>query len=172
MRRPRPPRVLGLDPGTKHMGAAVLEGHELIYKDVLDLARRSPRGTLARTREVADRVVSDFKPELLVIEQTFFNKGRYATLLRMVTDEITALAEQRGLEVLSLAPSTVKKAMTGNGHASKRDVAKVVCKGYPDLRAFVGCDRRWKERYHSNMFDAIAVAAVGLTYLQQRESLE
>jgi hypothetical protein len=45
----------------------------------------------------------------------------------------------------------------GNGWAKKREVAAVIAARHPSLRVYLTQDRKWKERYWQNMFDAIAL---------------
>jgi Holliday junction resolvasome RuvABC endonuclease subunit len=59
---------------------------------------------------------------------------------------------------VSYAPQTVRKGLVGNGWATKREVAAAISSRYPALRIYLTQDRRWKERYWLNMFDAIALA--------------
>lgn len=72
-------------------------------------------------------------------------------------DEINAIGKRKGLAVKGFAPSTVKKFICGNGRASKLEVARVVVSIYPQLKVFLTQDRAWKERFHQNMFDAVAL---------------
>ena len=157
-RRAKKRRVLAIDPGTRHLGLAVLDDSALVYRGVWSLRKRhSPHETLRDGKRLIARLIGDFRPEMLVVEKAFFAKSRNTALLNVFVDEIRALGRRTGLEVLSFAPSTVKKTVTGSGKASKRAVARVVVSRYPELRAFIGQDRKWKERYHSNMFDAVAL---------------
>ena len=70
---------------------------------------------------------------------------------------LTAIARRQHLKVICFAPSTVKKFITGNGRADKADVARIVVLKYPELKVFLTQDRGWKERFHQNMFDAVAL---------------
>jgi crossover junction endodeoxyribonuclease RuvC len=72
-------------------------------------------------------------------------------------DEIKAIGKRKGLKVKSFAPSTVKKAICGNGRASKKEVARVIASKYPELKVYLTQDRAWKEEFHQNMFDAVAL---------------
>jgi len=36
-------------------------------------------------------------------------------------------------------------------------VAKVIVASYPELKVYLTQDRAWKEKYHQNMFDAVAL---------------
>jgi len=135
-----------------------LEGGRLLYHGVKNIrAQRSPHEALHEGREIVLRLVKDYRPEVLVIEKTFFARNRNVSLLNVLGDEIRAIGRRRGLRVLSYAPTTVKKHACGDGRASKREVAKAVVAKYPELSVFLSQDRKWKERYHQNMFDAVAL---------------
>ena len=46
----------------------------------------------------------------------------------------------------------------GYGWAGKREVAEALSARFPDLRVHLTHDRKWKETYWQNMFDAVALA--------------
>ncbi len=160
-------RILAIDPGTRLMGVAVLDHGDLVYHGVETLGRAgSPHERLREGRRIVSRMLRDFRPGVLALEKTFFAKSRNTALLNVFADEIQALGRKRKLSVVSFAPSTVKKHVTGDGQATKAEVARAVIKRFPELRAYLTPDRKWKARYHSNRFDAVAV---GMTALDQLE---
>jgi len=53
--------------------------------------------------------------------------------------------------------STVKKFICGNGWADKKEVAKAIVSKFPELKVYLTQDRAWKEKFHQNMFDAVAL---------------
>jgi len=145
------------------MGVAVLEGKELVYHGVETIRnRRPPHQRLRECRRRVIRLVNDFRPNLLVIEKPFFANNRNVALLNVLVDEIRSLARRQRLPVLSFAPSAVKKHICGNGWASKKEVARVVVAKYPELKVYLTQDRAWKEKYHENMFDAVALGMMAL----------
>jgi Holliday junction resolvasome RuvABC endonuclease subunit len=151
-------RVLAIDPGTRAMGVALLENRDLIYHGVKTISKgSSPHEKLWEGRRIVLRLINDLKPQILVVENTFFAKNRNSALLNVFADEIKAVGKRKGLKVLGFAPSAVKKAACGNGWAKKDEVARAVVSHYPELRVYLGQNRKWKSRFHSNMFDAIAV---------------
>ena len=157
---PKTSRILAIDPGTRVMGIAFLEKGKLIYYGVKTIkdGTRLPHQRLREARRVVIRLIQDFHPEVLAIEKTFFSNNRNIALLNVLAEEIKAIARRKGLKVFSLAPSTVKKLVCGNGRARKREVAKVVVAKYPELKVLVSQDRKWKEAYWQNVFDALALA--------------
>lgn len=151
-------KVLAIDPGTREMGIAFLEKEKLIHQGVKIIKkRRSPPETLKEGRKIVLRLIKDFRPKILVVEKAFFTNNRNAALLNILVDEIKAIARRKKLKVMSFAPSTVKKAICGYGRASKKEVARIIVSKYPELKVYLTQDRAWKELYHQNMFDAVAL---------------
>ena len=151
-------RVLAIDPGTRAMGVALLEKGDLIYHGVKTISRGgSPHEKLNEGRKIVLRLIKDFKPQIMVVEKTFFANNRNSALLNVFADEIIIVGRRKGLKVLAFAPNVVKKAVCRNGWAKKDEVASAVVARYPELRVYLGQNRKWKSRYHANMFDAVAL---------------
>jgi crossover junction endodeoxyribonuclease RuvC len=151
-------RILAIDPGTRLMGVAFLDDGKLIYHAVKVIAKGgSPQRTLQRARDAVARVIDDFEPDTVAVERTFFSQNRNTALLNVLFDEIRSLSWRKRLAFVSYAPSTIKKFICGNGRADKKQLATVVVSKFPELRVFLSQDRAWKERFHQNMFDAVAL---------------
>jgi len=60
------------------------------------------------------------------------------------------------------SPNTVKKFICGNGWATKAEVSRAVVLKYPELKVYLTQDRAWKERFHQNMFDAVALGIMAM----------
>ena len=156
-------KILAIDPGTKHMGYAFLDKGKLLYYGVKVIEKkRSPHETLKDGRKIVLGLINGLKPNLLVVEKAFVSNNRSASLLNVFFDEIKAVGKRKRLRVLSFAPSTVKKFIAKDGWAKKKEVAKALCSKYPELKVYLTQDRGWKERYHQNMFDAVALAETAL----------
>ena len=156
-------KILAIDPGTKHMGYAFLDKGKLLYYGVKVIEKeKSSRRTLKAGRKVMLRLISDLEPDVLAIERAYMSKNRKFSLLNVFFDEIKAVAKRKGVRVLCFAPSTVKKHIAKDGWAKKEDVAWAIAAKYPELKVYLTQDRGWKERYHQNMFDAVALAEMAL----------
>ncbi len=157
-----PNKLLAIDPGTRFMGIALLENGKPVYYGVRVIKNnvRFPHERLRQARRIVLRLINDFHPSTLAIEKTFFSNNRNVALLNVLAEEIKAVGKRKGLNVVSLAPSTVRKLICGNGNAKKAEVARVVVAKHPELKVYLSQDRKWKERYWQNMFDAIALGMV------------
>ena len=151
-------RILAIDPGTHYIGVAVLDGPKLVYYGVKTiLNRKSPHDILTEGRNVIRSLIDDFKPKTLAVEKTFFANNRNSALLNVFADEIVAIGKRKRLRVITMAANVVRKEICGNGWATKREVAQEVCHRFPELVPYLSSDRRWKEEFYLNMFDAVSL---------------
>lgn len=123
--------IVGIDPGSTRIGYGVLEtrGGKLLYQQGGLL--RIPKGAkherlLALERELT-KLLLKARPDRAGVEKLFFTKNQKTALdvaeARGVI--LTAIAKQ-SIPVFEFTPSEVKRAVTGDGHASKEGVARVV----------------------------------------------
>jgi len=151
-------RILAIDPGTRLMDFALIDNGTLIYHGVKVIkTKNSPRETVRHVRNIVYRLVRDFRPQLIAAEKACFGTNQRAALMNVVVREIRAVARRKRLAFIGCYPSTLKKFITGNGRATKMEVSRAVVLNYPELNVFLTQDRAWKERFHQNMFDAVAL---------------
>jgi len=159
-------KILAIDPGTRYMGVAFLEGEKLVYHGVSVIKGELPHEKLAEGRKIILRLIKDFRPHVLVVEKAFFANNRTASLLNVFVDEIIAIGRRKELKVISYAPTTVRKFICGNGRADKRALSEVIVSRFPELKVYLTQDRAWKEEYHRNMFDAVALGLMALSAIK------
>ena len=104
-----------------------MDGEDLIFHDVLQI--RAPRVPTKILREIRNRLavlVATYNPDLLAVEKTFVGKNRRSAILNVVSEEIRSLAQETGVPLVEIPPSTARKFVAGNGWATKTDVAKAI----------------------------------------------
>ena len=166
----RPTRVLALDLGRREIGYAILEETRLVYFGVHTVkGRRTLRQTLRETQRFVDHLITILEPELLVLERSRYKNSRRSTVLPAIIADLKRLARQRHLIVRSFTPKQVKLALCENERATKRKVSEtIVTLWYPFLAKYLETDRRTKEKYWENVFDAIALGLAGLKALDSK----
>lgn len=124
--------VLGIDPGTAVTGYGVvlLDGRtsSLVECGVI---RTKPKQPLpARLRDIHDGVVeliARHRPDTVAVEDVFFARNvRTTVVLGHARGVILLAAEQAGVEIREFPPAEIKKAITGNGAATKQQVQFMV----------------------------------------------
>ena len=145
--------ILGIDPGTRILGYSLLDnddGLKILAMDVLYL--RQIDDFNLRIRRIFDstvRIIDSFHPDHLAIEAPFFGKNVQSMLkLGRAQGVAIAAAMSRNLSFTEYEPATIKQLVTGNGNASKEQVATM-------LRAILGFDDSPK---YLDATDALAVA--------------
>ncbi|GMW03882.1 MAG: hypothetical protein AMXMBFR84_50160 [Candidatus Hydrogenedentota bacterium] len=151
-------RILAIDPGTRYLGYAVLHGGELLYHGVKVLPPGlDKQGAVQAVRKVGNEIIGHLKPNVLAIEVSFRGRTPRMSTHVAIVRTLARLGKQHGLKIRAYSPSSVRKFLCGLGGANKRQVAFMVTWRFPELRSFVVRERRWKERFHGHMFDAVAV---------------
>jgi crossover junction endodeoxyribonuclease RuvC len=150
--------ILAIDPGLRELGYAVLAGSRLVAGGVLAL-RLLPRTRRRQEAHVAvQRWLRAHRPDAVVIERTIRHPVGSLHDLHLLARAIGRMARSRRITLSTYAPQTVRKSIVGDGWATKRHVAEVIAARYPALRVYLTQDKRWKERYWQNFFDAVALA--------------
>ncbi|HOU69274.1 MAG TPA: crossover junction endodeoxyribonuclease RuvC [Paludibacteraceae bacterium] len=126
--------ILGVDPGTNVMGYGLLRitGNKpsLMLMGILDLKKYTDPYTklnkiFLRTLELVD----EYHPDEFAIESQFFGKNVQSMLkLGRAQGVAISAALYRGLTVNEYAPLKIKMSITGNGMASKEQVAEMLRK--------------------------------------------
>lgn len=156
--RKTPETILALDPGLRELGYAVLAGRRLTASGVLNL-RDVPRSRrLAVARQHVQRWANAHRPTAIVVEKTHAHPLPWLDDLHTLARAVRRIALRRSVMFAGYAPQTVRKSLVGNGWAKKPEVAVAVAHRFPQLRVHLTQDRRWKERYWYNLFDAVALA--------------
>ena len=156
--RKRTEAILAIDPGLRDLGFAVLEGSRIIASGVRPL-RLLPRATRPReARRLVRKWLAAYRPSSLVLEKTYRHPVPWLNELHKVMRGVGTIARSRGLTVAVYAPQSVRKTLTGDGWATKDEVATALTYRYPALRVYLTQDRKWKVRYWQNAFDAVALA--------------
>lgn len=157
--------LLAIDPGLREIGIAHFIGRELV-DHVVKSMRRPNRRPIDVLTQTMNRLLREKTPEIVVIEKNSFSQIQQNLPVMIAIQRIKAISRKYGATVYEFAPNTIKKEATGDGRATKRAIVKVICAQFPELSSYRESNRRWRERYFQNMFDAVAI---GLTHLKLTE---
>ncbi len=153
--------ILGVDPGTLVTGFGVIEFRgrrfEVLHYDIVK--NHSARSMPLRLKAIYDalcRVIEQFHPDEFAIESAFYGKNAQSAL---------KIGHARGVSILAAvnfqvptaeySPREVKKAVVGNGAASKEQVQRMI-KTMLDLKET------------PKLFDSTDALAVALCHYHRR----
>ncbi|HAM98963.1 MAG TPA: crossover junction endodeoxyribonuclease RuvC [Marinilabiliales bacterium] len=124
--------ILGIDPGTTVMGYGVIEvvakKPKMVTTGIIDLSKiEDPYLKLAKIFERVTGLIESFHPDELAIEAPFYGKNVQSMLkLGRAQGVAIAAALNRQLPIFEYAPRKIKMSITGNGNASKEQVASML----------------------------------------------
>ena len=121
--------ILGVDPGTTVMGYGLIKiidnKPSLLAMGILMLEKQDDH--YMRLRRIFERIsglIDEFLPDELAIESPFYGKNVQSMLkLGRAQGVAMAAALSRSLPIFEYAPLKIKMSITGNGRASKEQVA-------------------------------------------------
>jgi len=152
--------ILGVDPGTLVTGFGVVEYSRgrttLIACDII--RNRSDRSMPLRLKRIYDSLceaIDRYRPDELAIETAFYGKNAQSALKLGHARGVSILAAvNRQIPTAEYSPREVKKAVAGNGAASKQQVQFMV-KSRMNLRSL------------PKQLDATDAVAVAMCHLQR-----
>lgn len=125
-------RILGIDPGVAIVGYGVIEYNKNVFK-VIDYGKiTSPAHTplpkrLKMVYDGATELVNAFKPDVVAIEELFFNTNvKTAIAVGHARGVLVLAAENAGIPIAEYTPLQIKQAVVGYGRADKNQVQQMV----------------------------------------------
>jgi crossover junction endodeoxyribonuclease RuvC len=124
--------ILGIDPGTVVMGYGLIHVQNNLVKPigigVIKLDKfddHAVRLKMIFERTVA--IIEEYKPDELAIEAPFFGKNVQSMLkLGRAQGVAIAAALSKNIPITEYSPKKIKMSITGNGNASKEQVAAML----------------------------------------------
>lgn len=121
--------ILGVDPGTAIMGYGVMRAKgknpEVVNYGIIHLKKYTDN--MVKLRKIFERslnLIESYKPDELAIEAPFYGKNVQSMLkLGRAQGVSMAAALYRDVPIFEYAPRKIKQSITGNGNASKEQVA-------------------------------------------------
>ncbi len=126
--------ILGIDPGTTIMGYGIIKqtGNKIsfITMDVLKLDKFSNQPIkLKKIFETCLDLIEKYHPDALALEAPFYGKN-VQSMLKLGRAQGVAMAAglYRSIPIFEYSPKKIKQSVTGNGNASKEQVAAMLLK--------------------------------------------
>jgi crossover junction endodeoxyribonuclease RuvC len=163
--------IFGVDPGTATTGWGLLDytdkRSKVIGWGLVETAKGGSTGKrLHQIYKETLTLLDIHKPDIFVMEKIFFaTNAKTAIAVGQAQGVMLLAAEKSKLATAEYAPGTIKKMITGNGRAQKKDIQKAI-------RKILGNQVKseaHKKTHFDNAADALAIA---LTHAYKAEGGE
>jgi len=159
-----PLKILGVDPGTKVMGYGIIEVQKqqvhLVCAGVVQLDHLKEHSSkLEEITNSLSKVIKRHQPTEMSIEAPFYAKNAQIMLkLGRAQGAAMVAATQAKVKVIEYSPKKVKQSITGNGNASKEQVAAML-------------QQLLKMQYEPTFLDATDAISLALCHHFQRNAI-
>jgi crossover junction endodeoxyribonuclease RuvC len=163
--------ILGIDPGTATTGWGLVKKNDTTDFEILEwglIETNKETAPHIRLHEIHEQMLSlldKFHPDVLVMERVFlFNNAKTVIRVSQAQGVILAACANYKVEVFEYAPASIKKLITGNGRADKKQMEAAVKEllgpklSKKDLTDCDGKSRKMTKTYVDNAYDALAIA--------------
>ncbi len=124
--------ILGIDPGTTIMGFGLIKvvGKQMEFLQMNELLLTKYKDPYTKLKLIFERTIAlidTYHPDEIAIEAPFFGKN-VQSMLKLGRAQGVAMAAglSRQIPITEYLPKKIKMAITGNGNASKEQVAKML----------------------------------------------
>lgn len=124
--------ILGIDPGTTIMGFGLIKviDKKMEFLQLNELQLKKYTDHYVKLKVIFERTVElieTYHPDEIAIEAPFFGKN-VQSMLKLGRAQGVAMAAglSRQIPIIEYSPKKIKMAITGNGNASKEQVAKML----------------------------------------------
>lgn len=155
--------ILGIDPGTATTGYGLVtstkDGNDVVKWGLIE----TDKSLLKEKRlefifEETVALINKHKPDVFVFEKVFFSSNvKTAIAVGQAQGVMLLAAGKTGVHVEEYAPGTIKKMITGNGRANKKEVQT-------HIRKILGSRVRSEKHKKTHFDDAADALAIALTH--------
>lgn len=124
--------ILGIDPGTTIMGFGIIKvkGKKMTFVQMNELQLKKYSDPFTKLKLIFERtieLIDTHHPDEIAIEAPFYGKN-VQSMLKLGRAQGVAMAAglSRQIPITEYMPKKIKMAITGNGNASKEQVAKML----------------------------------------------
>ncbi|MBU2526034.1 MAG: crossover junction endodeoxyribonuclease RuvC [Bacteroidetes bacterium] len=124
--------ILGIDPGTTIMGFGLIgvQDKKMHFIQLHELQLKKYDDPYLKLKIIFERttaLIDEFHPDEIAIEAPFFGKN-VQSMLKLGRAQGVAMAAglSRQIPITEYSPKKIKMAITGNGNATKEQVAKML----------------------------------------------
>jgi Holliday junction resolvasome RuvABC endonuclease subunit len=154
----RSQKIIGINPGTRYLGIAVLDGSELLDWRVKVLKGKWSKEKMKRAIGIISDIIEQYEPNILVIKK--LHPSRRSWNLVQLVAKIKEFSKSKGLKVFQYSIKDVEEFFIKEDKLNKKNLAEKILSEYQVLFNEFMKEKRNKNLYFIRMFEAVALAAL------------
>lgn len=150
-------KIIGINPGTRYLGVAVLCGPELMDWRIKVLDGKWSEEKIDKAKGIVSELINLYEPNILAIKRLHPSR-RSENLLRLVA-KIKEFSKRKKMNVYQYSIKEMEKSFIEGEKLNKRNLIEAMVTLYPILHHDLNKEKSHGNPYHFRVFEAIALAA-------------
>jgi Holliday junction resolvasome RuvABC endonuclease subunit len=150
-------KILGINPGTRYLGIAVLQGPELMDWRIKILKGKWSEEKMQKALGIVSDFMERHQPNILAIKKLHTSR-RSENLLRLA-NKIKEFSKRKKIKVYQYSIKEVENLFIEDEKLNKRNLIEVMAKRYPILYHDLNREKSHKNPYYFRVFEAVAMAS-------------
>ena len=148
-------RIIGINPGTRYLGIAVLYGQELMDWRIKVLKGKWSREKMKRAIGIISEFIDRYEPSILAIKK--LHPSRRSENLIRLTNKMKDYAKRRRIKVYQYSIKEIENFFLENEKLSKRNLIEALVNQFPILHHDLKNEQSHKNPYYFRMFEAVGL---------------
>jgi Holliday junction resolvasome RuvABC endonuclease subunit len=148
--------IIGISPGTRYLGIAVLYGPELLDWRIKVLEGKWSRAKMGKAMAIISDLMDRYQPTALAIKKLHASRKSH-NLGRLVTG-LMKYANKKGLKVFQYSIRDLEECFIKEGKHNKKNLAETIASENPVLFHELQKEKKNKNSYYTRVFEAVALA--------------
>ena len=161
----KPLKIIGINPGTRYLGIAVLQGSELRDWRVKVLKGKWSKEKMKKAIEIISEFIECYERGVLAIKK--LHPSRRSRNLVQLAARIKEFSKRKGLKVYQYSIKDVEEFFIEEDKLNKKNLVEAIISEYPALFHELKREKSHKNPYFIRMFEAVALAALCFHHLDK-----
>ena len=150
-------KIIGVNPGTRYLGIAVLYGPELMDWRIKVLKEKWSKEKIEKALGIISEFMERYQPDVLAIKK--LHPSRRSKNLFMLTNKIKEFLNCKKLKIYQYSIKEIESFFIEGGKLNKRNLIGAMVNLYPILHHDLSKERNNRNPYYFRMFEAVALAS-------------
>jgi Holliday junction resolvasome RuvABC endonuclease subunit len=148
-------RIIGINPGTRYLGIAVVYGSELMDWRIKVLQGKWSEEKIRKAIRIVSDLIECYEPNILAIKK--LHPSRSSKNLKLLVSKIKTLAGRKRIKVKSYSIYELERYFIEDEKLNKRNLADKVVAKYPMLVHEFNKEKSQKHSYYMRAIEAVAL---------------
>jgi Holliday junction resolvasome RuvABC endonuclease subunit len=157
-------RILGLNPGARYLGYALFNSSELRDWGIKAVKGEWSPAKSKKIGRILTGFLEEYQPDAVAIKK--LHPSRTSANLHGLVNRFKDICRERGIPVYEYRIKHIEKVVL-TGKLNKRKLAETLAELYPVLTAEIEKERKNRNSYHTQMFEAVALGHVCFNQLDK-----